>query len=123
MPLSEYSRLSSDAIVKSIEFINSKFAMTEDYFGCINDEEIVLALVESCESSFEKKKALVLTLSKGNAMNRFIAHLEGNNLKKFVIPIAKYTNEVVPPNMYEITQDRFNSFGAIYSHLLDWQET
>ncbi len=123
MPLTEYYRLSSDAIAKSIGFISSKFAMTEDYFGCINDEEIVIALVEGCEGNFEKKKSLLLTLSKGNAMNRFIAHLDGGNLKKFIIAVAKYTNEVMPPNLFEITQDRFNSFGVIYSHLFDWQET
>jgi TANFOR domain-containing protein len=123
MPLSEYNRLSFSAISKSIEFLSSKFLMTEDYIGCINDEEIIIALIKSCENNFEKKKALLLALSKGNTLNRFVAHLDGENLKKFVIDVAKYTNEVLPPNMHEITQDRFNSMGAIYSHLFDWKET
>jgi hypothetical protein len=123
IPYQEYTRLSNQQIKTAIKRINELVFMTEDRITCINDEEIILKIINSCENNFEKQKSLIIALSYGNVLNRIIKHLDGDNKKIFILKIAKYLKNVLPPDLNEINREYFNFNGRIYTKVFDWKET
>jgi hypothetical protein len=123
LPASEFSRLNSSQIKTCMQKLSGKAFMMEDYVSCINDEEIILNIVRSCEGSIDKQKELIAALKEPSAINRVLIHLDGDNLQEFVFKVAKYYSNVEEPNLYEIQRQYFNFKGQIYTKVFDWNET
>ena len=123
IPASEFSQLNSSQVRLCMQKLSSKDFMMKDYVSCINDEEIILNIVRSCEGNIEKQKALIAALKEPKAINRILNHLDGNNLQEFVFKSAKYYSNVEQPNLNEIQRQYFNFKGQIYTKVFDWNET
>jgi len=88
-----------------------------------NYETLIVDIVNSF-TEWQDKKALLLSLTNNICnMRYFIRHLSGDNKKDFIIKIAQFLKEVVPPDLNEIEMQYFNYQGEIYIKTLSWEET
>nr|WP_320120383.1 fibronectin type III domain-containing protein [uncultured Marinifilum sp.] len=123
LPYQEYDRMSPNDISHIFNKIADLFTMTTDYISCVNTEEIILKIIESCKSDNQKQMALLNVLRKGNNINRFIAHLDGENRKEFLFTCAKFEIQNTTPDVTEIYRQNFNYLGDIYTKVFNWEET
>ncbi|MUP39210.1 hypothetical protein [Labilibaculum euxinus] len=123
LPYQEYDRMSPNDISHIFNKIADLFTMTTDYISCVNTEEIILKIIESCKSDNQKQMALLSVLRKGNNINRFIAHLDGENRKEFLFTCAKFEIQNTTPDVTEIYRQNLNYMGDSYTKVFNWEET
>jgi|WetSurMetagenome_2_1015567.scaffolds.fasta_scaffold05547_12 hypothetical protein len=121
IPEEAYSRIDVNTRIKCLDRISESF-ITENYTGCVNDEQSVISLVEGIEQPGDQKRLLEALIKSGSFMG-LLKGLDGDNQKDFIFAISEYINRNYPkPSNQEISQYFIDNNGA-YNKIFLWEET
>lgn len=86
-------------------------------------ENTIITILSGIDNIQDKRAILSSLMNDKCNIRYYTGHLNSENEKTYVIKIAQFLKEVIPPDIQKLKMQNFNYMGGVYEKILEWEET